>query len=219
MTECDCIGKNCEKGNPMPVPQPLLYAVFLFSGFASLMYQTAWQRKLFTFYGSNTESITIVVAAFMLGLGLGSLLGGWASKRESFPLLTGFALVELGIGFYGLGSVALFDWVARFTLGIGVFQTGLLSFALVLFPTLLMGATLPLLVAFLVRNTSNVGRSVGKLYFVNTLGAALGSFAAVLLLFRHLGLSGTVLLAATMNLVSGCSILIMSRITGKGRAS
>lgn len=198
------------------IPLGVVSVVFLFSGFAALLYQMVWQRKLFTIYGTNSESIAVVVTAFMLGLGFGSLLGGWLSKREHFPLLLGFACIELGIGAYGLISISLFDWIGSFTLGLSVAQTGFVAFALVLLPTLLMGATLPLLVAYLVRTNENVGRSVGGLYFINTLGAALGSFAAVLLLFGRLGLSSSVLVAAALNLLSGTVILVVGlRVRGR----
>jgi predicted membrane-bound spermidine synthase len=196
----------------------LISIVFLFSGFSALLYQMVWQRKLFTIYGSNIESITVVVTAFMMGLGLGSLFGGWLSKRPKVPLLIAFALIELGIGAYGMLSIPLFDWIGGYTLVISVTQTGLLAFALVLVPTLLMGATLPLLVAHLVLQTSNVGRSVGALYFINTLGAAVGSFASVLLLFSLLGLSSTVLVAAGMNVFSGTLVLLVGVMGRRAKA-
>lgn len=58
-----------------------LSVLFFLSGFPALLYQIVWQRALFTIFGVNVESVTVVVSAFMLGLGLGSLLGGWLSQR------------------------------------------------------------------------------------------------------------------------------------------
>src|SRR5579863_3875285 len=75
-----------------------LYILFFVSGFPALIYQIVWQRALFTIYGVNIESVTIVVSAFMLGLGLGSLAGGRASRIPGLPVLAAFGLVELGIG-------------------------------------------------------------------------------------------------------------------------
>src|SRR4051812_42511887 len=66
---------------------PLIYVFFFFSGFPALLYQIVWQRALFTIYGINIESVTMVVSAFMLGLGLGSLLGGMVSAKRGIPLL------------------------------------------------------------------------------------------------------------------------------------
>ncbi len=78
-----------------------IYAVFLLSGFAALLYQIVWQRALYAIYGINVESVTMVVTAFMLGLGLGSLGGGVVSKDPKRPVLLMFSLVELGIGLFG----------------------------------------------------------------------------------------------------------------------
>src|SRR5215467_14739282 len=100
------------------------YTLFFFSGFPALIYQIVWQRALFTLYGVNIESVTMVVTAFMLGLGLGSLAGGMVSKRQDWPLLGIFGLVELLIGLYGVFSLRLFHWAANFTAGSSPLQTG-----------------------------------------------------------------------------------------------
>ena len=65
----------------------VLCVLFFFSGFPALIYQLTWQRALFRIFGVNIESVTIVVTAFMLGLGLGSLVGGWLSKRRGIQVL------------------------------------------------------------------------------------------------------------------------------------
>ncbi|HAV14037.1 MAG TPA: hypothetical protein DCX06_11195, partial [Opitutae bacterium] len=71
--------------------------MFTMSGISALIYQLIWQRSLLMIYGSNIESVTMVVTAFMLGLGLGSLVGGMISKRQGAPLLLLFALIEISI--------------------------------------------------------------------------------------------------------------------------
>ena len=187
---------------------PLIYLVFFLSGFPALAYQLVWQRALFTMYGVNIESITVVVAAFMVGLGLGSLLGGAISRTVRFPLPVAFGLVELGIGAYGIRSLSVFEWAAELTTGAPAAQTFLFSFALVVVPTVCMGATLPILVAFLVRRSRNVGRSVGTLYFANTLGAAVACLVVAFWLFAAFGMSGTVNLAAACNLLVGIGALL-----------
>jgi hypothetical protein len=73
-----------------------------------------------------------------------------------------------------------------------------------------MGATLPLLVAYLVRRSGNVGRSIGVLYAVNTLGSALAAITTVMVLFRLLGQSSTVRLAAAINVSLGASVFLRS---------
>lgn len=177
-----------------------IYAVFLLSGFAALLYQVVWQRALYAIYGINIESVTMVVTAFMLGLGVGSVAGGAVSKDPRRPVLLVFSLVELGIGLFGAVSLNVFHAVGEATLGMSAFGTFVVTFLLVLVPTLLMGSTLPLLVAHLVRSSKNVGKSVGTLYFVNTLGSAFASAAAVLFVMKSAGLVGTVRAAALLNI-------------------
>src|SRR6266542_3655955 len=79
-----------------------LCILFFISGFPALLYQIVWQRALFAIYGVNIESVTVVVSAFMLGLGLGSLAGGRISERADLPLLLVFGCVELSIAAFGM---------------------------------------------------------------------------------------------------------------------
>jgi spermidine synthase len=187
---------------PRPLAmRPWIYAVFFLSGFAALLYQIVWQRALYAIYGVNIESVTMVVTAFMLGLGVGSIAGGAVSRDPKRPVLLIFALVELGIGVFGAVSLDVFHEVGDATLGMTTGGTFLVTFLLVLLPTLLMGSTLPLLVAHLVRSSRNVGKSVGTLYFVNTLGSAFASAFAVLFVLKRAGLGGTVHTAAALNII------------------
>src|SRR6266481_5870848 len=125
-----------------PIVSVVVHLVFIVSGISALMYQLIWQRLLLMIYGSNTESVAMVVAAFMIGLGLGSIAGGEVSKHRDAPLVLLFSITELLIGLYGLISLRLFQWVGALTLRVNTIETGLLVFALVFIPTLLMGATL-----------------------------------------------------------------------------
>src|SRR5205823_14665714 len=93
-----------------------IYLVFFLSGFAALLYQLVWQRALYAIYGINVESVTMVVTAFMLGLGLGSVAGGAVSSHGERPVLLLFALVELGIGLFGAISLDVFHAVGEATL-------------------------------------------------------------------------------------------------------
>src|SRR5262249_47134904 len=160
----------------------VLCVLFFFSGFPALIYQLTWQRALFRIFGVNIESVTIVVTAFMLGLGLGSLAGGLISKRRGIPLLPLLAAIELMTRVVGLVSLAIFASVGDLFIGLPLPITAAAALALVLAPTLLMGATLPLLVSHLVRRTGNVGGAVGLLYYVNTLGAGAACLACIVLL-------------------------------------
>lgn len=192
---------------PRPFPQPLLFGIFILSGISALIYQLVWQRSLLLIYGSNVESVAMVVAAFLCGLGVGSLVGGWLSERLRISLVVVFGLAELCIGGYGLLSLSMFELVGSWTVGVGTLMTGVLAFTLVFIPTMLMGSTLPLLLAHQVRHSGDVGLSVSGLYFVNTLGAAIGAFVAARWVLGTCGLSGSVRLAALLNLCAALSIL------------
>lgn len=181
---------------------------FISSGFSALIYQVVWQRVLFAGFGINVEAVTVVVTAFLVGLGLGSLLGGEVSKNPHRPVLLWFAGLELCVAVYGFVSVPFFRYVAGFAAAFSPVMTGLVTFALVLAPTLFMGATLPLLVAYSVRVSGNVGRSVGWLYFVNTAGSAMAAIAAALILMGRLGETGSVRAAAMINASVGAFVLL-----------
>jgi spermidine synthase len=188
----------------------VLCAVFFASGFSAIVYQLVWQRSLFSIYGVNIESITVVVAAFMLGLGIGSLVGGRISKSDSIPLLLLFGIIELSIGFFGIVSLDLIQWIGENTHGATPIVTGFITFTEVLIPTILMGATFPILVKFVVRNLNNVGQSVGILYFVNTIGSAFGCAAIVGFMMRTMGMEFSVMVASGINIAVGISAIVLS---------
>src|SRR5437763_13475632 len=93
------------------------YVLFFFSGFPALLYQIVWQRALFTIYGVNIESVTMIVTVFMLGLGLGSLAGGRLSRVRRVRPLLAFGVIETAIGVFGACSLTIFDRVGRLTAG------------------------------------------------------------------------------------------------------
>jgi spermidine synthase len=179
------------------------YLLFFLSGFPALLYQIVWQRALFTLYGVNVESVTMIVTVFMLGLGLGSLFGGRLSSLPKIQPLVAFGVIEISIGLFGCISLWTFHRVGALTAGHSTFVTGTVAFGLLLIPTLLMGSTLPLLVEHVVRTTGNVGESVGSLYAVNTFGSAVACLAAAVVLMGALGESGVVDLACCFNLLVG----------------
>lgn len=193
----------------------LVLAAFFLSGISALTYQVTWQRLLYAEFGVDLESITIIVSCFMLGLGLGSLLGGWLADRFHSMNLRSFGLVELSIGLLGLAS----PWVIP-AVGASLTQTGPVmlaaaSFAILLLPTLLMGATLPLLIAHFYSRYQSVGVTVGNLYFVNTCGAATGAYATGLLVFNYLTLGETIRAAAAINFLVATAALLASARNGR----
>jgi spermidine synthase len=179
---------------------PWVQFLFFCSGFPALLYQIVWQRALFAVFGLNIESVTIVVGAFMFGLGIGSLAGGVFSRSTRFSLIWLFAGAEFLVASFGFISLRLFHRIAEFSIGSSLVKTGIVSFLLIVIPTVLMGATLPLLVEYVMRRSGNLGATVGRLYFANTLGSGLACFVAADFLMRRLGQSGSVRFAASINL-------------------
>lgn len=180
-------------------PIGFLTGLFFISGIAGLIYQVAWQRVLFAAFGSDLESVTIVVSAFLLGLGVGALTGGRLADRFPDRTLALFCGLEAGIGLYGVASFRLMKWTGDVFVSSPLPMIAATNFLLVLAPALFMGATLPVLVAHAARCWGNVGRATGHLYAANTFGAALGALGTAFVLFHHLPLDAAILLAAGIN--------------------
>src|SRR5581483_10119565 len=115
-----------------------------------------------------------------------------------------FVLSELSIGLFGLVSLHLIEHVTTAALNGSLFTIAATAYALLFLPTICMWATLPILVEYLNRQEPNIGKTVGHLYFLNTIGSAAAGFATVGILFAFLGLQSTVVVAALCNfLVAG----------------
>jgi predicted membrane-bound spermidine synthase len=180
---------------------------------AALLYQVCWQRLLFQSVGVDLQSVTIIVSTFMFGLGLGALAGGELADRYPERTLALFALIELVTGAFGAASPWLLHAVGAATVHCSVAVISLVNFGLLLIPTTLMGATLPILVTHVVRTFRNLGVSVGVLYFSNTLGAALGAFLTGFLVLYYCGLTATIWIAAALNVA--VSVLVWLTMRGE----
>jgi spermidine synthase len=189
----------------------VLCVLIVFSGFPALIYQFTWQWALAGIFGGSVAAVTVLVAAFMVGLGLGGLAGGWLSRRHDVPLLPLLAAIELVSGGCGLASLQIFNSAGDLASARPLFVAAAL--ALVAVPALPMGATLPLLVNHLVRRSGRVGNAVGRLYGVNLLGAGAACLAYLLLLspfaFPILGLQGAVYAAVAINAAVASGALVV----------
>lgn len=192
---------------------------FLLSGFSALLYQVSWQRILGVFSGMHIYSITIIVTAFMAGLGFGSLLGGrWADRWTARRAVLAFAGCEALIGAFALVSPWLYYDVAYLGLGFLVRYKAALPtvhLALLFVPTFLMGASLPLLARGLVTSAAVAARTIGLLYGVNTLGAALGALTGTWLLVGAFGFVGTVRIGAVLNFVAAAGAVALAARLGR----
>ena len=189
---------------------PALALCFFLSGLGSLALEVVWTRQLRLVFGSTTLAASTILVAYMLGLGIGGLLGGRLSRRARDGVRL-YGWMEIGIGAYALAVPFAFAWfpeVNRVWLYALPFWPAalarfLLALLVLLIPTILMGATLPVLVAALSRHDPRVGRSTALLYGLNTLGAVAGVFLATFVLFPRLGLFGTSLFGAVLDAAVG----------------
>ena len=204
---------------------PAALVIFFLSGFAALLYQVAWQRLLAIFSGADVYSATMVIAAFMAGLGCGSLAGGHLADRLSRTrCLIAFAAAEAGVALFGFQSKTIFydTLYGRFAaLADNTLLTGAILFITLLWPTGLMGASLPLLARALTSSVAVAARNVGWLYAINTLGAAVGALIGVWGFLPRQGLEGASQSAAWINLVCAALVLpvalVFSRRSSKPR--
>lgn len=185
--------------------------LFFLSGLPALIYQIVWRRALFAIYGVNSESVAVVVSAFMIGLGLGSLLGGWLSTKLPHRAVLLFGMAELCVAIFGATSLRPFHWAAAHSAGAPLPTVVICSLLLLLIPTVCMGATLPLLAERFVRSSRTVGYSVGILYFANTFGSAFACYLCATFLLRDLGQSGSVRLAACLNVLVAATAIFLGR--------
>ncbi len=191
---------------------------FFLSGMAALFYQIIWVRLLSTFFGNTTLALALCLTAFMSGLALGSYaLGRWAAKC-AFPFRL-YALLEIGIGLYGLLSPHLIEAVRAGYLSLAAtrpldspalaaFQF-ISCFLVLLLPTALMGGTLPVLSRGVVQRLEETGRDLAWLYGINTFGAAAGALLVGFFLLPTIGLQHSLFLAAALNLVAGVGLLLI----------
>jgi spermidine synthase len=186
-----------------------VYFLFFVSGFSALVYEMLWFRHLGFIFGNTVYAATTVVSAFMTGLGIGAWYAGRRAATLKRPVRT-FGLLELGIGAYALAMPFLFHGV-RLAYRAMYLQAGdsmaltplrfVMAFAVMLVPTICMGATLPILSQALLRRYEDFGRKLGWLYGLNTLGAASGVLAAGYVLIPGLGLTGASLVAVAGNVL------------------
>ncbi len=197
---------------------------FFFSGAAGLIYEVVWTRMLTQIFGNTTYAIATVLSAFMAGLALGSYVFGRIADQGKNDFLL-YGLLEAGVGVYGF----VIPWL--FLLGqmiykplFGLYDSApylfnfllfFLSFVLLVVPTLLMGATLPVLSRFFVRSFAHLGRRVGDLYATNTMGAVLGCAFAGYYLIPAFGMRSTVHVAAIINLLIAAVILTVDRLRSR----
>ena len=202
----------------------LILLCFLLSGFAALLYETAWAREFAFLFGTSELAVLSVLAAYMAGLAGGAAAAARLVSRIRRPVLV-YGLLELGIAASALAVPAAIRaslWLQAAALGGratppdeasatgGLFYVAC-AFAILIVPTGLMGATLPLLARHAVRREEEIGRRVGVLYAINTAGAVAGTLATGFVLLPALGLRLTVYIGAATNALVFCAAALLAR--------
>src|SRR5262245_30952454 len=199
----------------------LLKCFFFLSGATGLVYEIIWMRLLILVFGSTTYAASAVLAAFMLGLALGSFILGRLADRYK-RLVALYGALEIGIGLYGLAAPSLLAGAAprlvRLLLldpdsgGWGSLAVRFAGALIVLLPpTILMGGTLPVLGRLFSVPGEDPSKPVGRLYALNTLGAVIGTFLAGFVLLPGLGARSATLLTALVNIGLGVAALAVAR--------
>jgi spermidine synthase len=198
----------------------LVLTCFFFSGLTGLIYEILWTRMLVTIIGGAPFAVSIILTVFMGGLGLGSYFASRVIDRISEParLVKIYGILELMIGGYGLAIPVL---LRLFRPIYAVVYNQLFSYfmlynfltfigcaILLCLPVICMGATLPILCRFYVRRLSHLGTYAGRLYGLNTIGAALGAFLCGFWLISVLSMPGTLILAVLINVFIGLSCIM-----------
>lgn len=198
----------------------ILGGCFLLSGLCALVYEVLWVRAFTLITGRTVFSVSTVVAAFMAGLALGGFLVGRLADRlrSGRSLLRLYGLLEIVVGLYAVflprmisGCEPLFALIYRHGSGSGYIldlARVTVGFLLLIFPTTCMGGTLPVLSRFFCLDRFyRLGSEVGRLYALNTVGAALGSFSAGFVLIPRLGPPLTLWTMGATNVVVGLVVL------------
>jgi len=197
----------------------VLTSVFALSGAAALLYELAAARSLATVFGGMADAVATVLATYMLGLSVGAWIGGKIADRIQAPIKAyaiAEGLIAVAVLLLPFGRDLVLDiYVSAIRAGAGPgAATALrvtLSAALLLPPTLAMGATLPLLVAAWMRTDPQAGRAIPRLYGANTLGAALGVLLGTYLILPAMGISKTLLLVACADVIAALLALQLSK--------
>lgn len=195
------------------------------SGFAAMVYQIAWTRALIMSIGSSTYAFTCILAAFIMGLGFGSLAVARWVDRWRHPVLI-VAGLELGIAIaavcivpiHGLLPAIVREVVAAWHADYGVLLMieFVLVIAVTIVPTFLMGAIFPLAARVIRDRPGEPEAAVGRAYAVNTLGTIAGAFLAGFVLIRGdvLGIQHSIVAAAAINALAGAGLILVSRPAG-----
>jgi len=206
---------------------PLVLALFFLSGATALVYEVVWLRKLVLIFGSTLFATSAILSTFMGGLALGAFAAGRMLDRLAVRPLLVYGILEIAIGIYAVAVPWLLDgltpackalWEAGASSSFLVLSAGKFAFIAVVLlpPTVLMGASLPVLARHVADDPLRIGGKVGTLYAANTFGAVAGTFLAGFVAIPAIGVRSTVLSTAALNLALGLAACAVARGAAAG---
>ena len=201
---------------PLPANSHLVLWAIGISGFCALAYEVLWTRIMVFFLGSTTYAFATMLAAFLFGIALGSIVFARWVDRIKQPVAI-FGIVQLGIGLFALILMPAFEELygvsraLQSTFGGSRFWTFFSCFLVMCLPTFLMGASFPLVTKIYTGSARQLGKSIGNIYAVNTVGSILGSFCAGFMLIPLLGIRPSIVLTVVLNSGVGCLLILKNR--------
>ncbi len=187
------------------------------AGFCGLVYELAWFRLMTLVLGGSAYAFSIMLLAFLLGIGIGGWLGGVLADRlyargQRLGVVRGLVVLQLGVALLSWASMYVYDELPVAFMSLYTALEGhrewflhtqlLLALVLMLPPALLMGATFPCLVRAAITDEDKLNRPVGQLYGINTVGAVFGALAGGLILLPWLHVRGAMLVGVSLNAVA-----------------
>jgi spermidine synthase len=226
---------------PEPAADVFLFKAVLWgiglSGFCALGYEVLWTRILTIAIGASVYSFTVMLIAFLTGIGLGSAAYGvlWRLIPERFkgtrPPFASFGVVQIVIGATALlvtiymrdlpaNAIRLQDYVAAFgfgSFGMRTWSGFALAFLYMVVPAFFMGVAFPLAGALRGRYTRTVGRAVGEVLAYNTLGALAGAAVSGFVLIYAFGIERSLQMLAVANI--GLGLFVLASRGGRRRGT
>jgi spermidine synthase len=197
-----------------------------FSGFATLALEVLWTRTFISMLSANVVVFAVILASFLTGLALGSFI---ISRRidqihdlDSFTgvllLLNGLILIVVTLSLEKIGGIFEYLHLARSTSAViddlGIWSHFAVLFVIILIPSIIMGTVFPTLIRIYASSISTLGRKVGKIYAVNTVGAIVGSFVSGFVLIPLVGINQSVcIIGATYALLASIQNLMNRKTT------
>jgi len=206
-----------EKDKRLICLSKMIFIIFAFTGFSSMIYELAWTRVLSLSLGSSTYAFSTMIATLLFGIAVGSILYGYLSRHKTFDhgsfgwlqvfiSLTSLLIILL-LGRIPLYVIELFSIIKHFPYHIILLANFIVCFSVMIIPAILMGIVLPLAGQIYTQNIREIGKNIGDIYAVNTIGCIIGSFLTGFVFIPFLGIQNSLRIAIVINLLAGVVIL------------